>query len=87
MKQIELLTDKRAIDATKELLYGANKLKDAKKYFECFERKPVFLQPDHQNDYFEFMDVIDVKIFEALQEINKCIAFMVMCELDDKIND
>lgn len=87
MKTIELLTDKRAIDAIHELLEGANKLKVAKKYFESLERKPEFLEFYLQSSFFELIDLIDVKIFEAIEETNKSISFIVRCGLDGKIND
>ena len=43
MKPIELLKDKEAVKAINELITGANKLKDAKKYLDKIDCEPDFL--------------------------------------------
>lgn len=87
MKPIELLTNKIAADKVCELLEGANKLKDAKKYFEKIDRTPEFLNDLHQREFFEYIDDVDIKLLETIEGVNRAITFLIHCELDNKINN
>lgn len=87
MKKIELLSEKRSSDVVFELLSGSNKLKEVKKYFDKMSRKPEFLDETQRNDFFEYIDSVDIKIFETIEEVNRCISFVVHCDLDNNINN
>lgn len=86
MKPIELLKDKEAVKAINELITGANKLKDAKKYLDKIDCEPGFLYEAYHKEFFEHMDNIDIKVHEAIEFINKTVAYIINNQLDKEIN-